>query len=807
MTDKARILEAISRERALLAELDRQREEALGRLLSLQADLKSLHENDPKDINQHQENRTTISSVEKVALFRNLFHGREDVFPRLWINTKTGKKGYAPACNNDWMRGVCGKTLSPPVKCGSCPSQAFIPVSDQVILEHLKGRYVAGVYPLLPDDTCHFLAVDFDKNTWMEDVSAFRETCRIHDLPVAVERSRSGKGAHAWFFFSSPVPAVVARRMGSYLITETMSRRHELSMESYDRLFPNQDIMPKGGFGNLIALPFQQGPREEGNTVLVDEDFSPYHDQWAFLASISTIPAERVQQVADEAARRGQILGACLRIADEEDPTPWEQSPSRSVRSLNIPGQLPKEVRAVNAQQLFVAKEGLPPALINRIKRVAVFQNPEFYKKQKMRLSTAMTPRLISCFEELDKYVALPRGCIGDLQALLDENKIKLNLEDKRFEGERIDLSFHGQLNDLQKQAVRELLKYDIGVYVAPPGSGKTVVGAYLAAERARSTLVLVHRKPLLDQWVAQLSTFLGIDPKSIGVVGGSKHKPTGRLDVAMVQSLVRKGKIYDIVAEYGHVIIDECHHIPAVSFEQALSEAKARYITGLTATPYRRDGHQPIIQMQCGPIRYSVSRKAAADETLVRTLICRETGIREDIVAPAATIQEIYAAIAKDGDRNSLIIEDVMAALGESRSPIILTERKDHVDMLAEMLQGEVHHLVVLKGGLNPKSRREAMNRLSAIPAGEERLIIATGRYIGEGFDDARLDTLFLAMPFSWKGTLVQYAGRLHRAHPGKHEVRIYDYVDSNVPMLARMFEKRLRGFRAIGYVKHAQP
>lgn len=345
-----------------------------------------------------------------MALFRRLFRGREDVFPKLWENTKTGRKGYAPACTNDWMRGVCGKVIKPPVKCGSCLNQAFIPVSDQVILEHLKGQFVAGVYPLLPDDTCYFLAVDFDKNTWMEDVSAFRETCLVLGLPVAVERSRSGNGAHAWFFFSSPVPADDARRIGSYLITETMSRRHQLSMESYDRLFPNQDTMPKGGFGNLIALPFQHGPRQVGNTVFVDEDFTPYEDQWAFLVSANTISAEAAGRIADDAVRNGQVVGACLRIDDEENSAPWEQLPSKRKASRKIIGPLPKEVRVVVAQRLFVEKEGLPPALINLIKRVAVFQNPEFYKKQKMRMSTAMTPRLISCFEELDKHVALPRG-------------------------------------------------------------------------------------------------------------------------------------------------------------------------------------------------------------------------------------------------------------------------------------------------------------------------------------------------------------------------------------------------------------
>ncbi len=324
----------------------------------------------------------------------------------------------------------------------------------------------------------------------------------------------------------------------------------------------------------------------------------------------------------------------------------------------------------------------------------------------------------------------------------------------------------------------------------------------------SRNTLVLVHRKPLLEQWAAQLSLFLGVEPRVIGQIGGGKHKPNGRLDLAMLQSLGRKGQVDDLVAGYGHVLIDECHHLPAVSFERVLSEVRARYVTGLTATPYRRDGHQPIIHMQCGPVRFSVSSKSQdARRPFLQTLVCRETRFQAAGLDGSAGIQEIYAVIAADEDRNQLILDDLVAALKEGRSPILLTERRDHVEHFAARLRGVVRHLVVRQGGMTPKERRKAQGELADIPNSAERLILATGRYIGEGFDDARLDTLFLAMPVSWKGTLVQYTGRLHRPHPGKTEVRIYDYVDREVPMLRRMFEKRLRGYRAIGYVLNEIP
>ncbi|HEY4591288.1 MAG TPA: DEAD/DEAH box helicase family protein [Thermoanaerobaculia bacterium] len=456
------------------------------------------------------------------------------------------------------------------------------------------------------------------------------------------------------------------------------------------------------------------------------------------------------------------------------------------------------------AQRLFVEKVGLPSSLLNEAKRLAAFQNPEFYKKQSLRLSTAMTPRVIACAEELAQHIALPRGCLGDLEELFKTHGVKLQVEDQRQEGEALELALKGELTEVQQAAAEALLQHDIGVFVAPPGVGKTVLGTYLVAKRARSTLVLVHRQPLLDQWVAQLSMFLGLEEKEIGQIGGGKRKPNGRLDVAMIQSLVRQGSVEDLVETYGHVIVDECHHVPAVSFERVLSEVKARYVVGLTATPHRRDGHHPILEMQLGPVRFAVDPKSqAARRPFEHRLIVRETSFRLEGGGKEAGIQELYAALAADEARNRLILDDVLHALEEGRSPILLTERRDHLEYFSGQLRGFVRHLVVLQGGMSPKERRELGARLAAVPDEEERLVLATGRYIGEGFDDRRLDTLLLAMPVSWKGTLVQYTGRLHRLHPKKSEVKIFDYVDREVPLLARMFERRLRTYRAIGYVR----
>jgi superfamily II DNA or RNA helicase len=599
------------------------------------------------------------------------------------------------------------------------------------------------------------------------------------------------------------VPATVARKLGCYLITQTMSRHHELSMESYDRLFPNQDTMPRGGFGNLIALPPQLEARREGNTEFLDDSLEPLADQWAYLASISRVTPTAAARIAQEATRSGQVIGVKFaEPSDETEDEPWKTPPSGRVATEFIPESLPREVRGVIAQQLFIDKTDLPSALLNRFKRIAAFQNPEFYKKQKMRFSTALTPRVVSCAEELQQHIALPRGCRSDVEDFLRAHDVALTIEDERCTGEPLDVVFQGELTTLQQQSAATLLQHDIGVFVAPPGIGKTVLGTYIAAMRGRNTLVLVHRKPLLDQWVTQLAVFLGVDEREIGRIGGGRRKASGKLDVAMIQSLVRKGTVNDMVAGYGHVIVDECHHVPAVSFERVLSEVKARYVLGLTATPHRRDGHHPILAMQLGPARCSVDPKdQAARRPFEHRLIVRETTFSASQAELDGGIQHRYGRLSEDEDRNQLILDDVIQAVHHGRSPIVLTERRDHLEYLANRLQGFVRHLVVLRGGMTARDRKNAFGRLTEIPESEERLVLATGRYIGEGFDDARLDTLFLAMPVSWKGTLAQYTGRLHRLHPGKTDVRIYDYVDRDVPMLMRMFERRLRAYRAIGY------
>lgn len=735
---------------------------------------------------------------EKVHLFRSLFHGREDVFAKLWQNRQSGKVGYSPVCSHEWDSILCGK---PRVKCGNCPNRSLVPMTDNVIQDHLKGKHTIGIYPLLPDGNCYLLAIDFDKHSWLEDAAAFLETCHRMHILAAIERSRSGIGAHVWIFFSEAVRASAARKFGCYLLTETMSQRHQLGMDSYDRLFPNQDTVPKGGFGNLIALPLQKEPAEKDNTLFLNSSFRAYQDQWAFLASLDRVKPSVLNEMIRVATRNEQVMGIRTSSFDDEDQ-PWITTTSKQLRVPLLDGSFPSKVKMVMSNLIYVEKNGIPSPLLNQIKRLAAFQNPEFYKKQKLRLSTFLTPRVISCAEDFPKYLGIPRGCLNELQELLESAGIQPEVVDKCFPGKEINVTFHGQLTSAQKEAASDLIRHDNGVLVAPSGSGKTVVGIYTIAVRKINTLVLVHRRPLLEQWRAQLANFLEVDTTNIGQIGGGKDRHSGFIDVAMLQSLIKKGRVENLVTEYGQIIVDECHHLPAVTFEQVLRQIRARYIVGLTATPYRRDGHQPIILMQCGPIRHVISQKdQKAQRLLQHSLICRDTSFTLPSQESELSIHDIYALLVADEERNKLILGDLLQALEEGRSPILLTERRDHLEYFANALIKLVPNVVVLHGGMGSRQRNAIKEQLASIPTSAKRVLLATGRYIGEGFDDARLDTLFLAMPVSWKGTLVQYAGRLHRLHAGKTEVKIYDYVDRSNPALLRMFQRRLRGYRTIGY------
>ena len=750
-----------------------------------------------------------FTTNEKIKIFISLFKGRTDVFGKRWENTKQGKHGYALACHNEWLHNICIKRKGG--KCSECRNQNFISIDEKIILKHLIGEehegfkrdYTIGLYPLLKDDTCWFLAVDFDKEHWMQDISAFIKTCLKNNIPCSLERSRSGKGGHIWIFFNEAVPAVLARKMGALLLTETMENHPTLKFESYDRFFPNQDNLPLGGYGNLIALPLQCFPMSSGNTFFLDENFIPYQSQWEYLSSVKKMSLSEIKEFIEYSSFNWNDL-SIKNLDVEDNEAPWKTLPSNNLPETKIDSKLlPKTLDIILGNQIFIDKQELPNVLINKIRKLASFHNPEFYKAQSLRLPLFNIPRIIDCSEYFPKYIGLPRGLLDECIALLHSFNIEPIIKDERNSGNLVNLNFIGELTEEQNKSVNEILKYDTGTLAATTAFGKTVIGAYIISKRKTNTLIIVHRLQLRDQWIERLKMFLNLTPEQIGFLGGGKRKLSGIVDIAIMQSLIKKKVVDDIVANYGQIIIDECHHISAVSFEAVTRVCKSKYVLGLTATAIRKDGHQPIIFMQCGPIRYTVDAKHQAKlRPFTHKVIIKNTNF--NFISnneSKINIGQVYAEMITDEDRNQIIFNDVLMALKSGRSPLLLTERKDHVTYFIKMFAEFCKNIVVLVGGQGIKQRTLVAQQLATIPNNEERLLIATGRYIGEGFDDSRLDTLFLTMPISWHGTLAQYAGRLHRYHEKKKEVIIYDYVDNNISMLSRMFDKRKKGYVNLGY------
>lgn len=744
---------------------------------------------------------------EKIALFRSLFRGREDLYLRRFVNRKMSKEGYSIACSNEWVWGICEK---PKVKCAECKYRRFLPITDRVIQWHLMGvdelgqDFVMAIHPMLLDERCFFLVVDFNQSTWQSDALAFLKTCRAFNVPAALERAVLSHNGRIWLFFSEAIPASLARKLGSYLLTETMEHCPEIGLNAYDQLIPNQDTIPHSGFGSFVALPLQKMVRESGKSLFIDDTFTPFSDQWAFLATLNKLSLCEVEALVERAIARGRILGRHFRVPDEEEPP--SSSRSKFFHSYPKITDLPKELEVVVGNEIFIPKKILPPALYNQLIRLAAFPNPEFSRNQAMRLHVSGTFRMISCSSDHPQHIGIPRGCEEELYRLFSELNIQLTVREELQRGIALDVAFIGELREEQKIAAEELLKTDLGLLSATTAFGKTVIGAWLISKRKVNTLILVHRKQLQEQWIERLSTFLNLPKDSIGRIGGGKSSLKGLVDVAVIQSLSRKGNVDERISQYGHLIIDECHHLPAFSVEQIVKASRAKFITGLTATVARKDGHHPIIFMRCGPIRYHVDAKlAAAQRPFEHTVFVRPTKFCSSSPVDQNNVRrrfhELYEELIEDEARNRMICDDLLAAVQQGRSPILLTERNRHLDTMYHLLVPHIHHLIVLRGGMTSKELMAATQQIATIPIEEPRVLLAMGRFVGEGFDDPRLDTLFLTLPISWRGTIAQYVGRLHRLYAQKREVQVYDYADLEVPVLEKMFNRRCQGYEAVGY------
>ena len=747
----------------------------------------------------------SIIDEEKISLFLKLFTGRTDVFAKLWENKKSGRKGWSPVCSNEWVRGVCEK---PKIKCAECLNQSFEPFNAKVIHRHLKGEIIIGAYAIGKDNNCRFLAVDFDKEKWQDDMILFKNEGAKLGIDITLERSRSGNGGHAWIFFSEPIPAILARKLGSIIMTQAMKQSSQLKLSSYDRFFPNQDFIPKGGFGNLIALPLQGISQEKDNTVFIDENMQPFTDQWKYLSSVRRFSYKEVSQLVER-------FSVPLKTSDstiEDEQQLWLEN-SLNTLSKNKKNQFAGiKVEAELFSQIKINIKNLPFQLVFSLKRLTVFANPEFFRKQRMRFSTWNIPKYVFCGEQTEDSLILPGGLVDSCKEICESTGAKFSIEDKRPHYKKLRLSFKGKLRKEQKQAMDVLLQHEKGVLTAPPGSGKTVIGCALISKRKLPTLILVHRAPLGDQWKKKINEFINFDSEKIGMISGQKKNWSGKIDIAMMQTINKMKNLNEFLARYGQIIIDECHHVPAFTFESIIKKAPAIYVLGLTATPYRKDGLQSIIHIQCGPIRYQMTEKESNFE--LKRVIFRNFHLK----MPAETesqppIHKVWDFLVYNEQRIELITKDLKESLKEGRVPLLISDRKEHLQLLKKALvnkniKSEESHIFILDGCLSKKQRHQMLDNINQLLLQKESVcLLSTGALIGEGFDLPALDTLFLTMPVAFSGRLVQYTGRLHRPLKGKKEIRVYDYVDTGSGLTMSMFKKRVKSYRQMGYRMESDP
>lgn len=758
-------------------------------------------------------------------MFFRMFWGRTDVYSKRTVKKSTGEVNYYTQCYNFWKKG-CPRITGSKIKCRDCQRQAYKELKKEQVIEHLRGNAedatdVIGIFPLFADDTCRFIVFDFDNHEkgaekkdyanvddmWKDEVDSLRKICGLNGIDALVERSRSGKGAHLWIFFQKPIEASLAREFGNALLKKGAESVNLRSFRFYDRMLPMQDHLPKGGLGNLIALPLQGQALREGNSAFIDEHWNAYPDQWGVLQSKKKLSREFIEDKIKAWTEKNPCIAA------DCDEKPWEKT--KNFQKEDVEGIL----HITLANGVYVNTVNLQPRIQNQIRRMAAFHNPVFYKNQAMGLSNFENYRYIYLGSDEGDFIKIPRGLLENITEECEKADIEYIIEEKRSIGRPIHVKFMGELKEAQTLAVEELLQYDNGILNAATAFGKTVVCCDVIAKKQVSTLILLQSSALMEQWQDALERFLHIDEEPpeyetptgrkkkrksvIGKLQGVHDSTTGMIDLAMVGSVCKNGEYHKRLKEYGLILVDECHHAASDTIVNILQEVNAKYVYGVTATPFRGDGLEKINYMLLGPIRYKYTSKDRAKEQgiehlvyprFTRTVVPR---FSQDKMHP----NEAYEIIRNNEERDEFIIRDVKRCVDAGRTPVILPKFIDHSQRLYQRLMDYADKVFLLSGRNSKKEHKEMIKQMNQVKPEESMILVATGKLIGEGFDYPRLDTLIMATPVAWKGVVEQYAGRLNRDYDGKKNVMIYDYVDCHIAMFDRMYHKRLKAYKQIGY------
>lgn len=731
----------------------------------------------------YQESKDKLTVEEKINIYMDYFKGRSDVFAERWESK--GKSGYSPVCANKFINGLCNLTK---YKCQNCPNSKNVEFTKEEVIKHIKGTNCFGIYPMMEDDTCNFIVIDFDEKNYKKEANFFIDECKKLGIDTLREISRSGNGAHVWIFLKENYPAIKIRKIVSCILTSVMNKHGIISFNSYDRMFPSQDKLVKNGIGNLIALPLSGQSGKKGTTLFVDENFIPYENQFKILKETKKVEIDFLEELYEK-----------LNVI-EENGTFENNIKKHNLEKSDFSDSLIIEY----SNEIIFNKKDLSNKAIKHLMRMTSFLNQKYYENQAKRLSVYNIPRIISLYKEDDEKLYLPRGCFEKVIELLKLLDVNFIINDNRNNGEKLEIDFKGTLKEEQKIAVNELLKYDNGIFVAPTGFGKTVVATYLINELKVNTLILVNNKNLSDQWIERLNSFLEIKYKTdkkycIGSINSTSKKITNKIDVALIQTLASNEEIRKKLDNYGLIIFDEVHHLAAVSYEKVLRNLNAKYIYGFTATPKRSDGYEKINYMVIGPIRYQYDKKD--QNTFKKILYPHFTKTKLLKEEKCLNISEIQNKLSNDVERNKLILFDIINAIKEKKKILILTNLVEHAKMLFENIKEYSNNTYLIFGSTTKKEKEENLRRIKELE-NEQFIIISTGKYIGEGFDEKRLDALFLTMPFKWRGLLEQYVGRLHREDENKSQVEVHDYIDINISVVFKMYTERQKGYKDLKYL-----